>query len=78
LTDAIIVCDTSSNDVEVALLPAASWTGKTLNIKKTAAANSVILNPDGAETIDGAATFNLTALNEAATITSDGTNIIIL
>jgi len=78
LTDVLIICDTSSNDVEIALLPAASWINKTLNIKKTAAANSVILNPDGVETIDGAATFSLTALNESATIISDGTNIVIL
>jgi len=78
LTDVLIVCDTSSNDVEIALLPAASWINKTLNIKKTAAANSVILNPDGVETIDGAATFSLTALNESAAIISDGTNIVIL
>lgn len=78
LTDVLIICDTSSNDVEIALLPAASWAGKVLNIKKTPAANNVILSPDSAETIDGAVSFNLVGLNEAATIISDGANIIIL
>jgi len=69
------VLDTSSNDITDNLLAAALWTGKTLNIKKTSSLNKVTINPDGSETIDGAATFDFFNNNESITIISDGTGI---
>jgi len=75
LTDSLHVLDTSSNDITDNLLAAALWTGKTLNIKKTSSLNKVTINPDGSETIDGAATFDFFNNNESITIMSDGTGI---
>ena len=75
LTDSLHVLDTSSNDITDNLLAAALWTGKTLNIKKTSSLNKVTINPDGSETIEGAATFDFFNDNESITIISDGTGI---
>lgn len=75
VSDRLIVYDTSSNAGTVDLLAASLWTGKTLNIKKTSALNKVTINPDGSETIEGAATFDFFNDNESITIMSDGTGI---
>jgi len=75
LTDSLHVLDTSSNDITDNLLAAALWTGQTLNIKKTSSLNKIIINPDGSETIDEAATFEFFNDNESITIISDGTGI---
>lgn len=59
-------------------LPTASGnTGKTITIKNIGASNSVIVDPDGGETIDGAATYTLDTQWQAVTIFSDGSNWLI-
>ena len=75
VTDKLIVYDTSSNAGTVNLLAASLWTGRTLNIKKTSALNKVIIDPNGSELIDGAATFEFFNDNESISIMSDGTGI---
>lgn len=74
--DIIILADPTSGDVTLTL-PAANGTGikrKLILVKKTVAANSVIIDGNAAETIDGAATYTLTNLNECVLIVSDETN----
>ena len=78
ITDRLIKCDTSSNDISVNLLAASTWTGKTINIKKTAIDNNVTINPDGAELIDGVSTLDFFNFNESITIQSDGTGVVIV
>ena len=69
-----IAVDTTGGDRTVTLLPAdGTVDSQILVIKKMAAGNSLIVDGDSAETIEGAATLTLTALNEAYTIQSDGT-----
>lgn len=74
--DDVIKCDTTANDVEIDLPPAA--TTRQISIKKMATANKVRLNPSGAELIEGAAEFDFFDRNEAFTIVSDGTGWIIV
>jgi len=71
-SDQIILVDTSSGSVTLNLLPAASVEGQTLTIKKTTSANSLIIDADGAETIEDYSTFTLTHQNDTITIVSDG------
>ena len=55
-TDGTIRCDCASGVVSV-VLPAATGSGRVLNVKKIdASANAVTVTPDGAETIDGETT----------------------
>ena len=66
-TDFAILVSASTVDITITL-PAAS-NGKCFHIKKIdATAYSVIIDGDGAETIDGAATQTLTAQHESLTI----------
>ena len=70
--------DATDNDVVIALPPAASafadGTGRIYNIKKVdASANTVTVNPNEDETIDGAATAVLTEQWLSMAIQSDGT-----
>ena len=78
VTDTLVVCDTSSNDVEIAILPVAQWVGKILNIKKALSANKIIINPDGTEQIEGASTYEFVQMGESLTIMSDGTGVLIV
>ncbi len=75
-SDDVIKATTASNDVTIDL-PAAS-TVRFIRIKKMSVANQVILNPSGAELIDGEATYAFFNKNEATSILADGTGWIIL
>jgi hypothetical protein len=70
--------DTASGTVTVTLQPAATMTNKTLSFKKIVAANSMILDGNGSETIDGATTKSLSDRWSWVTIISNGTNWFIL
>ncbi len=65
--------DTTGGSVTVVLPLAASSTGRVLSFKKTIAANSLILDGNGSETIDGATTKTATAQFAAYSIICDGT-----
>jgi hypothetical protein len=75
VTAKTILGDATGAAFDVDLPSAAVWDGRILTIKKVdASANAVTVDADGAETIDGAGTYPLTAQWQSITIQSDGTN----
>lgn len=67
------IANTNANSITYNLPSAASaGNGKGILIKKGAAANTITLDGDGADTINGAATFSWTANNRAFYVQSDG------
>jgi hypothetical protein len=70
----VFLCDTTSADITVTLPAATGFTGKYLTIKKTNAANFVLIDGNGTETIDGALIFPLYRLYDQVTIACDGSN----
>lgn len=69
------LANTTSNSITYALPSAALvGNGKPIGVKKTAAANTVTLDADGADTIDGAATFAWTEDDRTFWLVSDGAN----
>lgn len=74
LNDNVILCDTSGGGYSVNLPAAASADKKVLHIKKTTQDfNVLVINPNGAELIDGATTTTINTKGEALTIVCDGT-----
>ena len=75
----IISVDATSGAVTITLLPAATaGEGFVVAIKKTdSSSNAVTIDGDGAETIDGSATFSLPTQYEVVSIRSDGANWVI-
>lgn len=72
--DYAILVNASGGAVTMTLPAAASSTGQVVNVKKTdASANSVTLDGNGAETIDGAATLAWTTQYQSYTIICNGT-----
>ena len=71
--EVIYLCSATTGTQTVNLHTAGSNAGLKYNIKRTGTVN-VTIDPDGSETIDGAATFVLTAQYDAVTLVSDGTN----
>lgn len=70
----LILGDASGGAFDVTLPPAASAKGYTLRVKKVdASADAITILPDGAETIDGAASLALSTQYEAKSLVSDGT-----
>jgi hypothetical protein len=69
------LASSGSNSITYAL-PAASTVsnGRPITIKKTNASNTVTVDADGTDTIDGAATFAWTEDDRAYKFTSDGAN----
>jgi len=73
-TDAIILADATSNNITINLPAVSGITRRHYVIKKTdATANTVTIDPNGAETIDGATTRVISTQNEAAWIVTNGT-----
>ena len=66
-------CDTTSGAIVINLPKTARCPDTVYLFKKTAAANTVTLTPNGSELIDGSATKVLSVLNETALIKSNGT-----
>ena len=74
----LVLVDTTSGSVTVSLPPAANCKGQVLHIKKLVAANTMTIDPDGTETIDGAATVASTTQYISYTIISDGAGWLII
>ena len=72
--DAVILADTTSGSITINLLAAEQMKEKRLIVKKTAAANTVTIDPNGAETIDGSATYAWTTQYVSRDIVSNGSN----
>ena len=67
--------DTSSNSITYNLPSAsAAGNGKSITIKKSSASNSITVDGDGSETIDGSTTFSWTEDGRTYTFISDGAN----
>ena len=76
--DHTIVCN-NAGGITISLPAASGCSGRVYVIKKISAIlNNVVIDPNGAETIDGAATKTLTLQYESAMIQSDGTNWFVL
>lgn len=72
--DHTITCDATGGTFTVTLPAAASHTGRIYVIKKTTAANTVTIDANASETIDGATTVDLTTQYSGKVIQCDGTN----
>ena len=73
--DYVILCDASSSAFTVSLPAAAAKKGKIYQIKKIdSSANKVTLDPDGAETIDGCTTIDITMQYDSLMVVSDNAN----
>jgi hypothetical protein len=71
----VILANATSGSVTISLPSAAGIAGKQYSIKKIdGSANAVVVDPNGAETVDGAPTYSLAAQNDFVTVISDGTN----
>tara|TARA_R110002012_G_scaffold12735_1_gene56227 strand:- start:18856 stop:19455 length:600 start_codon:yes stop_codon:yes gene_type:complete len=77
-TATFYLVSTSGADVTVGLPAANTCTNMVLSFKKLLAANNMILDPDGSETIDGAATKSFSDRWTFVNIISNGTNWFIL
>ena len=71
--DYLLICDATAGAITMTLPPAALVPGRIYAFKRVnSGANAVIVDPSGAETIDGAATHTLTPQWNALTIMSNG------
>ena len=71
-TNYTVLCNSNTGAITVTLPAAATNSGRVYVIKRTGT-NTVTIDPNGAETIDGAATYTLGALYASAMIQCDGT-----
>ncbi|MCI5056881.1 MAG: hypothetical protein MRY83_12275 [Flavobacteriales bacterium] len=75
ITDEVILVDASAGDVTITLPTASGIAGKKYYFKKDdGTANNVIIDGNGAETIDGNATVSTNVAFQGWTMISDGTN----
>ena len=75
VTDFFLLVDATVGNITLNLPAAVGSEGKEYIIKKIdATANTVIIDPDGAETIDGAATKTLSSQWQSLSVVSDGTS----
>lgn len=74
-SDDLILCNCNLNNINIALPAASSLQGHEYTIKKIdSTANTVTINPNGAETIDGESSYTLSSQYQVIQIRSDGTN----
>lgn len=73
--DCMLLCDAASNSITINLPAVASNTGMVLFIKRIdgSATNTVTLDPNSAETIDGLTTVDLPTQRQAVILYCDGT-----
>lgn len=75
----LLICDATGGAITITLPSAINNAGKEINIKKIdSSANQIIVDGNGAETIDGEVTQSISAQHENLTIVSDGSNFIII
>lgn len=73
--DNVIVCNSTTAAFTVTLPTAVGALGRTYTVKKTdSSANAVTVDPNGAQTVDGAATYTLAKQWQSVTVVSDGAN----
>lgn len=73
LGDSIILVDATAGNVTLTLQPALQWEQKRITVKKIdASVNTVTIDADGAELIDGAATKVISAQYVSYDFTSQG------
>ena len=78
-SDRLIFVDASSGAVTISVPAASGNEGIVWIVKKIdSSANAVIIDPDGAETIDGDSSYSLTEENQSISFTSNGSNIVII
>jgi hypothetical protein len=70
----VILADASGGAFTLTLPTAVGISGTVYTIKRTSASNNVTIDGAGAETIDGAATYVLTAQWQAVELISNGTS----
>jgi len=75
INDAIIICDSTSGSITINLLPALQWEQKRLSVKKIVAGNTVTIDADGSETIDGTTTKALTTQYSSYDLVSEGGSV---
>lgn len=72
-SDTVILCDATSGNITITLPPVASLSGKIFHIKKlNSNSNSVTIDGDGSETIDGDLTQIITSQYDNVMIVCDG------
>lgn len=78
-THETVLVDASGGARTMTLPAAAGCTGRRYNVKKVdSSANGVIIDPNGAETIDGATTKTIAVQYDSLTIESDGAGWVIV
>lgn len=70
--DSILICNTSGGSITINLMPALEWEQKLLIVKKISASNTVTVDADGTDLIDGAATDAFTTNYTARRYVSEG------
>lgn len=76
--DSVVACDATSAAFTITLPTAVGIAGREYTVKKTdASANAVTVDGNGAQTIDGAATYSVAAQWNTIVIVSDGANWLI-
>ena len=75
VSDDLILCDASGGGFTIDLYTAVGYSGKEVEIKKTdSSANTVTVDGNGAQTIDGATTKVIQYQYSSMRIISDGSN----
>lgn len=65
-------CNTASGNIVVTLPAALDINGKSYTFKKTSASNTLTIQPTGTDTIEGSASYAMTANGSTVTLRSDG------
>lgn len=76
--DEILIGDTTGGGFTITLLPAAQWANRSILIFKSVAANTLTIEGDSAETINGAANVALTAQYSYRRLFSTGTAVLVI
>jgi len=71
---AMILTTSSSGNVTITLYAASGNAGRVLHVKKLVAANSVVIDGNGSETVDGDTTVTITAQYTSLSLVCDGSN----